>query len=72
MLTEHTFIVDVFDAEPKPCGERAHQDVKVKEEGNPGGWLVLRNRSDDGDVDLSIPEVYTIKKSVWFGLYTML
>lgn len=41
MFTEHAFIVDVLDAEPKPRWERAHQDVKVKEEGDPGGRLVL-------------------------------
>lgn len=55
MFTEHALIVDVLDAEPKPGWERAHQDVKVKEEGDPGGGLVLRYRSDDGDVDLGVP-----------------
>lgn len=53
-LTKHSLIVDVLDAEPQACREGAHQDVEVEEEGDPGGWLVLRHRRYDGDVDLGI------------------
>lgn len=53
-LTEHSLIVDVLDAEPQACREGAHQDVEVEEEGDPGGWLVLRHRRYDGDVDLGV------------------
>lgn len=54
--TKHSLIVDVLDAEPQARRERAHQDVKVEEERDPGGGLVLRHRRYDGDVDLSVAE----------------
>lgn len=53
-LTEHSFIVDVPDAEPEACWERADQDVEVEEEGDPRRRLVFRHRRYDGDVDLCI------------------
>lgn len=53
-LTEDALVVDVLDAEPEACREGADQDVQVKEEGHPGGGLVLGHRRDDGDVDLGV------------------
>lgn len=53
-LTEYTFIVDVFNAEPEACWEGADQDVEVKEKGHPGGGLVLGYGRNYGNVDLSI------------------
>lgn len=41
-LTKDTFIIDVLNAEPEACWEGADEDVEVKEEGHPGGGLVLR------------------------------
>jgi len=41
LLTKDSLIVDVLDAEPEACWEGADQDVQVKEEGDPGGGLVL-------------------------------
>lgn len=41
VLTKDTFIVDVLYAEPEACWEGADEDVKIKEEGHPGGGLVL-------------------------------
>lgn len=41
-LTKDTFIIDVLNAEPEACWEGADKDVEVKEEGHPGGGLVLR------------------------------
>lgn len=40
-LTKDTLIIDVLNAEPEACWEGADEDVKVKEEGHPGGGLVL-------------------------------
>ena len=53
-LTKDTLIIDVLYAEPEACWEGADQDVKIKEEGHPGGGLVLRHRCYNGDVDLSV------------------
>lgn len=53
-LTKDTFIIDVLNAEPEACWEGADEDVEVKEEGHPGGGLVLRYWCDNGNVDLSI------------------
>lgn len=53
-ITKDPLIVDVLDAEPEACWESTNEDVQVKEEGDPGGGLVLRHRCDDGNVDLSI------------------
>lgn len=53
-LTKDTLIVDVLNAEPEACWESTDEDVKVKEEGHPGGGLVLRHRCYNGNVDLSI------------------
>lgn len=55
-LTKDSLIVDVLDAEPEACWESADQDVQVKEEGDPGGGLVLWHGRDDGDVDLCVSE----------------
>lgn len=55
-LTKDALVVDVLDAEPEACWEGADQDVEVKEEGDPGGGLVLRYRGDDGNVDLSVAD----------------
>lgn len=52
--TKHSFVIDVLDAEPEARWERAHQDVEVKEEGDPRRRLVLRHGCYDGDVDLSV------------------
>lgn len=52
--TEHALVADVSDAEPEACGEGAHQDVKIKEEGDPGGGLMLRYRRDDRNVNLGV------------------
>ena len=41
-LTKDSLIIDVLNAEPEPCWEGADEDVKVEEEGHPGGGLVLR------------------------------
>lgn len=53
-LTKDTFIIDVLNAEPEACWESADEDVEVKEEGHPGGGLVLRYWCYNGNVDLSI------------------
>lgn len=53
-LTKDAFIIDVLNAEPEACREGADEDVEVKEEGHPGGGLVLRHWCDNGNVDLSI------------------
>jgi len=53
-VTEDALVVDVLDAEPEAGWEGADEDVQVEEEGHPGGGLVLRDRRDDGDVDLRV------------------
>ena len=57
-LTKDSLIIDVLNAEPEPCWEGADEDVKVEEEGHPGGGLVLRYWCYDGDVDLSVAVDY--------------
>lgn len=54
VITKDPLVVDVLDAEPEACWESTDQDVQVKEEGDPGGGLVLRHRRNDGNVDLSV------------------
>lgn len=73
-LTKDTFIVDVLNAEPEACWEGADEDVKVKEEGHPGGGLVLRYWCYNGNVDLSIAvdnmedrEKWDITEKAWLG-----
>lgn len=53
-LTKDAFVIDVFNTEPEACWEGADKDVEVKEEGHPGGGLVLRYGCNNGNVDLSI------------------
>lgn len=57
LLTEDPLVIDVLDAVPEAHGEGAHQNVQVKEEGKPGGGLVLRHRRYYGDVHLGIGSV---------------
>lgn len=53
-LTKDAFIIGVLNTEPEACREGADKDVEVKEEGHPGGGLVLRYWCNNGNVDLSI------------------
>ena len=39
---------------PKANRKDTDQDVKVEEEGEPGGRLVLAHTGNDGDVDLGV------------------
>ena len=39
---------------PDPRREDTHQDMEVKEEGGPGGGLVLGDTRNDGDMDLGV------------------
>lgn len=65
--TEHALGVDVSDAEPQACWEGADHDVKIKEEGNPGGRLMLRYGRDDRNMNLSIAaqKISDIKHTAW-------
>lgn len=55
-LTKDALVVDVLDAEPEASWEGADKDVEVKEEGDPGGGLVLRYRGNYGNVDLGVAD----------------
>jgi len=43
MLTKDPFVINVLDAEPEACWEGTDEYVQVKEEGDPGGGLMLRH-----------------------------
>jgi len=44
------FITEVTEAEYHTCGEREDEEVKIIEEGSPGGWLMFGYGGDDRDV----------------------
>lgn len=56
-LTKHSLIVYMFHTVPHASRKRTHQDVKVKEEGDPGGGLMLGHGGDDWNMDLGVPRV---------------
>ncbi len=41
VLTEDPLVIDLFDDKPRSRREDADQNVTVKEEGNPRGWLMF-------------------------------
>lgn len=47
----------MFHTVPHASRKRTHQDVKVKEEGDPGGGLMLGHGGDDWNMDLGVPRV---------------
>ena len=53
-LTEDSLVGEVFHDDPYTSWEHAHQYVEVKEEGGPGGGLMLRHTRNDRDMDLGV------------------
>lgn len=51
------FIIELAEAKVNPCWEEPDEHVKIKEECWPSRRLVLRDRSNDGDVDLGVASV---------------
>lgn len=45
----------MFHTVPNACRKRTHKDVKVKEEGHPGGGLMLGHGGDDWNMDFGVP-----------------
>lgn len=57
VLTKNTLVVDSLNAVPDSHWEGTDQNVKVKEERDPCGGLVLGHRGNDRDVNLGIARV---------------
>ena len=53
-LTKNSFIIDFLHHEPQTSRKSADQDMKIKEERDPSGWLMLRDWCNDGNVNLGI------------------
>ena len=54
---EDVLVPQVLEAEVDTGREQPDEKVEVKEEGGPGSGLMLRNRRDDGDMDLGIARI---------------
>ena len=57
LLTEHTFIINIFDNKPQSSWECTNKDVKVKEEGHPSSRLMLRDGGNYRYVYLGISSI---------------
>merc|ERR1719483_473205 len=51
---EDSLIIHILDAIPQSNRKDTSKNVEIKEEAEPGGRLMFRNRGNDGNVNLSI------------------
>ena len=54
VLTEYPLIINILDNKPDTSWEHTHQNMQIKEEGDPCGGLMLRHRGYDRYMYLSI------------------